>query len=129
MLWYKGWLETRFKVLFALCLIGLALVSLHSIGGNASAPVKGVVGMTAIFVVTFSAFLAGAGIATQPALQATKGLHGSMLFTLSLPVSRLQLLAVRACLGWIEMAAGIAAMCGGMWFLFPPLRGMSMAAE
>jgi hypothetical protein len=73
--------------------------------------------------------LAGAGINTQPALQATKGLHGSMLFTLSLPVSRFRLLAVRAGIGWVEMAAVIAAWCCAVWFLFPILRTTANAAE
>jgi hypothetical protein len=61
--------------------------------------------------------VSGAGIVTQPAFQATKGLHGSMYFTLSLPVSRLRLFAVRASLGWLEMMGGIALICGGIWAL------------
>jgi hypothetical protein len=70
----------------------------------------------------FCAMLAGAGIATQPPFQMTKGLHGSMLFTLSLPVTRLRLLAVRAAIGWIELAAMIAYLCGILWIGVPLLR-------
>jgi hypothetical protein len=117
MLWYKGWLETRFRLLFALGLVGVVLVSL------------GPSGSVTLLVALLSCMLAGAGIATQRALQATKGLHGSMLFTLSLPVSRFRLLAVRASLGWLEMAGAIGVMCCGMWMLFPVLRGTATAVE
>jgi len=48
-----------------------------------------------------------------------------MLFTLLLPVSRLRLVAVRAAIGWLELAASIGALCFGMWFLFPVLRAGS----
>ncbi|MCP5110825.1 MAG: hypothetical protein GY953_08330, partial [bacterium] len=75
-----------------------------------------------LVAVATSIMFAGAGIATQPSFQATKGLHGSTLFTLSLPVSRFRLLAVRAGLGWLEMAGFIGAMCCGLWILSPALR-------
>jgi hypothetical protein len=129
MLWHKGWLETRFRLRFALAFIGLMLIQLHVIGIKAPAGVKGAVEIAWIFVASISIMLSGAGIATQPSFQATKGLHGSTLFTLSLPVSRLRLLAVRAGLGWLEMAGVIGAMCCGMWILFPALRGTTTPAE
>jgi hypothetical protein len=129
MLWYKGWLETRFRLLFALAFIGLFLVQLHAIGIKAPSGVKVAVGIAWIFVASISIMLAGAGIATQPSFQAAKGLHGSTLFTLSLPVSRLRLLAVRAGIGWLEMAGVIGAMWCGMWILFPVLRGTTTPAE
>src|SRR5580700_5790555 len=118
MLWYtlayKSWRETRFRLLFALAFVGFFLVQLHTVGIKAPAGVKVAVGIAWIFVASISIMLAGAGIVTQPSFQATKGLHGSILFTLALPVSRLRLLAVRAGLGWLEMAAGIGIMCCGM---------------
>jgi hypothetical protein len=52
-----------------------------------------------------------------------------MLFTLSLPVSRFQLLAVRAGVGWLEMAGGIGLLCSGMWIVFPALREMVTVVE
>src|SRR5580704_7281425 len=58
--------------------------------------------------------VSGAGIATQPSIQAAKGLHGSMYFTLALPVSRFRLLATRAALGWLEMCFAIGLLCLGM---------------
>jgi hypothetical protein len=125
MLWYKGWLETRIKLLYGCGFIVFYWVSMYSIGFRAPAQLKAFVATAVISVTTLSILLPGAGIATQPSLQATKGLHGSMFFTLSLPVSRLRLVAVRAAVGWLELAAGIGALCCGMWFLFPVLRAAS----
>lgn len=126
MLWYKGWLETRFRLLFLLCFASFLLVFLHTVGVKppppGSRPLSGLPWMVTSFSVVAYAMLAGAGINTQPALQATKGLHGSTLFTLSLPVSRFRLLLVRASVGWIEMSGLIGAMCLGMWFAIPMLR-------
>jgi hypothetical protein len=119
-LWHKGWLETRFRWLFAMSIVGIFFVvsTPGFIAGNA-----------AVLVAMFSIMLGGAGINTQPALRATKGLHGSTLYTLSLPVSRLRLLAVRAGLGWLELASGIAILCGGMWILSPALRASTAPWE
>jgi len=129
MLWYKGWLETRFRFLFALAFSGAMLARAYSAGVHTLAGVKPLAGFAAILVAMLCGMLAGAGIATQPAMQATKGLHGSMMFTLSLPVSRFRLLAARAALGWLEIAGGIGALCCGMWALFPVLREATTAAE
>jgi ABC-2 type transport system permease protein len=134
MLWYKGWLETRFRLLFLLVTLGSFLV-FFSMAARApvSGPTKPIVGFVSFsvpgFVVMMCAMLAGAGIVTQPSLQAAKGLHGSTLFTLSLPVSRFRLLAVRAGLGWLEMAGAIGVLCCGIWFAFPDLRATAKATE
>jgi hypothetical protein len=115
-LWHKGWLETRFRWLFAMSIVALFFVNNRRAGQSV------VVGNAAIMVALLSIMLAGAGINTQAPLQAKKGLHGSTLYTLSLPVSRLRLLAVRAGLGWLELAAGIAVLCSGVWILSPAVR-------
>ncbi|HEX4136250.1 MAG TPA: hypothetical protein VHY84_16670 [Bryobacteraceae bacterium] len=134
MLWYKGWLETRFRLVFVLVVFGSFLI-FFSMAARApvTGPVKPLVGFVSfsvpMFVVMMCAMLAGAGIATQPSLQAAKGLHGSTLFTLSLPVSRFRLLAVRASLGWLEMAGTIGALCYAIWFVFPDLRDTATAME
>jgi hypothetical protein len=130
MLWYKGWLETRFKVLVVVAFMGLILTLAYSGEGvRTPASINGFVISTMFLGVTTPVLLAGAGITTQPAVKATKGLHGSMHFTLSLPVSRLGLLAVRAGLGWLEMAAVFGAWCCALWILFPVLREVATAAE
>lgn len=130
MLWYKGWLETRLKlivVLLAVCGF-LIFLSNHSTR-DVKISIPALTGVPKISVIWICAFLAGAGIATQPALQATKGLHGSTMFTLALPVSRLRLLAIRAFIGWVECAGAIAIFCGGLWLLIPPLRAAATAVE
>jgi hypothetical protein len=133
MLWTKGWLETRIRLAFALGVVALTLVFLYSLGlkppANGAQPMVGIVGIATIFVAMMSGMLAGAGINTQPSFQATKGLHGSMLFTLSLPVSRFRLLAVRVSLGWLELVLAIGTLCCGMWAVFPMLRATATAVE
>ena len=139
MLWdtllYKGWLETRFRLLFVVAFMGVLLALLHSVPAVAAIPggripVFGVVLFSnPTFVLMACGMLAGTGIVTQPSFQASKGLHGSTLVTLSLPVSRFRLLAVRATLGWLEMASVIATFCCGMWFASSQLRGLVTATE
>lgn len=135
MLWHKAWLETRFRLLFSLAVMSFLLVFSYStrnvppVPGGRS-PIVGIA-MFSIpsFVVVMCTMLAGAGIITQPSFQAAKGLHGSTLFTLSLPVSRFRLLAVRAGLGWVEMAGAIGVLCCGMWLASSQLRGAATAVE
>jgi hypothetical protein len=121
MLWYKGWLETRFKLLASLGLLGFILVSLYSL----RTPVAGLVVMATTFVVLAYTILAGSGIAGRSSFRATKG---SALFTASLPATRFRVLAVRAGLGWLEMAGAIGALCWGMW-LVSPLASAAVTAR
>jgi hypothetical protein len=58
-----------------------------------------------------------------------KGLHGSTLFTLALPVSRLRLIAVRAAAGWLEMSGLLAVWCGVNWLVVPAIRTSLTAME
>jgi hypothetical protein len=135
MFWYKGWLETRFKLLFLVGFATFLLFFQHSVRDAATPPggknpaLGFVLFSTPSLVLMLCAILGGAGIATQPSFQAAKGLHGSMLFTLSLPVSRLRLLAIRATIGWLEVAGVVVALCCGMWLVSPLFRAMSTFAE
>jgi ABC-2 type transport system permease protein len=135
MLWYKGWLETRFRLLFLLGFTGLILSVHYSVRNTvpthsgAKSALLAMLFTYAILLMMAAAMLAGAGIATQPGLQASKGLHGSTLFTLSLPVSRLRLLATRAVIGWLGVAAMIAILCCGFWFVSPLVRTMATPIE
>src|SRR5271163_2025219 len=129
MLWFKAWLETRLRLFLALAMMSGFMILFHSMGakavpppGRKSAAFGYLVFNVPCFVIFTCMFLAGAGIATQPSFQATKGLHGSTLFTLSLPVSRFRLLAVRAGFGWLEMIGMIGAMCIGMWILLRVMK-------
>jgi len=135
MLWHKGWLETRFRLLFVLGFTTLILGLQYSVR-TAATPPHGknpalglILFSNPTLVLMVCAILGGAGIATQPSLQATKGLHGSTLFTLSMPVSRLRLLAVRASIGWLEAVGVIAALCSGMWLVSPAFRAIGTPVE
>ena len=124
MLWHKGWLETRYRLLFVLGFVGLFRLLQHK---HATTP-QGIFAFVQfsipVLVVMIYALLAGAGVATQPSFVASKGIHGSTLFTLSLPVSRLRLISVRAAIGWLEGIGVIGVFCCGLWFLSPALRAM-----
>jgi len=135
MLWYKGWLETRFRLLFVTGYTIFLLLFQHSVR-NATPPPGGknpalgfVMFSNPTLVLMACALLRGAGIVTQPSLQATKGLHGSTLYTLSMPVSRLRLLGVRAAIGWLEVVSVIAALCCGMWLASPAFRMLATPME
>jgi hypothetical protein len=132
MLWYKGWLETQIRLWIALGYMGilLAFYSLRTIAPSLLPPPppgpKPSLGLFLIsamgsFVTVICMWFAGAGIASQGKFQFLKGLHGSTQYTLSLPVSRFQLLAVRAALGWLEMAGVIGTFCYGAWLAAPVL--------
>ncbi len=127
MLWYKGWLETRFRLVFVLAVVAFLFITTTYAGSKVD--VRTVVFTAGMSVWLLCVFLAAAGIVTQQSLQAAKGLHGSTLFTLTLPVSRFRLLAVRAGLGWLEMAGGIGGICCLLWFLFPAIRGRATPRE
>lgn len=127
MLWFKGWLETRIRLVFVFVVV--ALMMLTQAYGGARVDVRAVIFMAGTSMWLICVFLAAAGIATQQGLQAAKGLHGSTLFTLTLPVSRLRLLTVRAFLGWLEMACGIGWICCLLWFLFPAIRDRATPGE
>lgn len=129
MLWYKGWLETRIKLLMAFVWMAWFLGAEYSRGLKAPAGLTGLAVAATFIAAAIPVFFAGAGINTQPAFQAMKGLHGSTLFTLSLPVSRFRLLMTRAGLGWLVLAGTIGTMCCGMWILFPFLRAATTAVE
>lgn len=127
MLWYKGWLETRFRLVFVIVVVAFLFIT--QLYGGSKVDVRPVIFMVGTSVWLMCIFLAAAGIVTQQSLQAAKGLHGSTLFTLTLPVSRFRLLAVRASLGWLEMAGGIGWICCLLWFLFPAIRGRTRPRE
>jgi hypothetical protein len=133
MFWYKGWLETKFKFLLALGFMAFYLMVIYLIRHAAPSPGARPASVFGLSATTFAAllysWLAGAGINTQPSFQAAKGLHGSTLFTLSLPVSRLRLLTVRASVGWLEMAVGILTWCYGCWLILPVVKGSVSAAD
>jgi hypothetical protein len=110
MLWYKAWLETRWRMLMPLIMILFLVYTAHSIGDRRPAGVRAPTSnVLQIFWMIAPLTLAGSGIATEAVFQAKKGLHGSMYFTLGLPVSRLRLFAVRVAVGMLETFALVLA--------------------
>ena len=135
MLWYKYWLETRFLALFmiAYAIFPVALSLLNPRAANAPqgslAAIENAVAFFGVYYSMIPVLLAGSGIRAQASPGATKGLYGSTYFTLSLPVSRLRLIASRAGIGMLETAGiFIIAPCA-VWIVFPPLRAHITASD
>lgn len=125
MLWMKAWLETRWRLLFALGL-PLATLVLRATGGLTSPQdADRMMGAMSFFSIFAAVYLAGAGVRTQAAFQRMQGLYGSTYFTLSLPVGRFRLLAVRAGFGLMEITGINVAVIGTAWSLFPLVRANS----
>lgn len=73
--------------------------------------------------------LAGSGVRSQAPIGFPEGLAGSTQFTISLPVTRLRLLAVRAAFGLAE-AAVLTVIVGCLaWSLFPAVRASATPAD
>jgi hypothetical protein len=104
MLWKKGWYETRIRLLVVLAVV-VVIAVLAMDPAPAAAGIGPIVGATEIPAMLAALLLAGAGVKTQlGGLQRSKGLHGSMYYTLSLPVTRTRLFKVRVSLGLAETA-------------------------
>jgi putative exporter of polyketide antibiotics len=127
MLWYKNWLETRWvfaiATVFALVPLPLAGDAAHSLPDA-----DNLMHQLGLLFVFAAALLAGAGIRTRAGIRA-KGLHGSMHYLLSMPVSRLRIFAARVSLGFVEFAGVIAVVCIGAWLALPVLRAHADPSE
>jgi len=125
MLWMKGWYETRIRLLL-LVAATLAMSALASDSGPATANIsaRGLEATTLFGASVLAAImLAGAGIKTQPGgFRPSKGLHGSMYYTLSLPVTRRRLFGVRVSLGLAETAVIHLLACYAAWLVHPVIR-------
>src|ERR1051326_1725829 len=132
MLWMKGWLETRWRFAW---MLGFALVTLLlAVQGDGTrtidvAPARILANLQWNRSILAAIQLAGAGIRTQSPFRAKAGLHGATQYTLSMPVSRSRLLAVRALVGFVETAGLVAFMIVCRWTLFPLIRGNSTPAD
>jgi hypothetical protein len=130
MLWMKGWFETRWRFLLVLGFAAFLLINVvrNNVPATPFAVGKLVYQMS-FFIAIMGIMLGGAGINTQAAFRATKGLHGSMYFTLALPVSRYRLLATRAATGVLELTAVIMLLYAGLWTTVPQLRALMSLPE
>jgi len=126
MLWVKAWLETRWR--FSLMLgLGVLNIVMGEQGGGLHSTANARTFILAQLMISILAAinLGGAGIQTQSPFRRKAGLHGSTHYTLSMPVSRGRLLAVRALLGFLETAGVITFMTISAWSLFPLVRADS----
>jgi hypothetical protein len=133
MLWYKAWLETRIRFFL---LAGVILLDSWFMAPEAIARLlanfkpatalaqSGQVTLNSLWLIwaAVAVMLGGAGINTQTIRGGTHGPHGSMVFTLSLPVRRRRLMSVRATLGAIEGTSLIFLSCLFVWSVSPLLR-------
>ncbi len=126
MLWMTAWLETRWRLAQIIALVVLALVMGETGGGLGSVEhARNLMGVLTFLSIFAAVNLAGAGINTQSSFRRTRGLHGSMYFTLSMPVSRFRLLAVRSGFGLLETTGINIIMIVSAWSLFSLVRGSS----
>lgn len=121
MLWYKTWFETRWRILMPVAMMLAAIFQLRA-PLNLQPGTKSILNVIPLFWFIASIALAGSGIRTEAPFRAQKGTHGSMYFTLGLPVSRLRLLAERALVGMLEVAGIVIAMCLFAWFAMPTVN-------
>lgn len=127
MLWKKGWYETRIRLLFVLAV--LAVITVLTLGPPPAAAGFGpAIGATTLPAMTAALLLAGAGVKTQlGGLRRSKGLHGSMYYTLSLPVTRTRLFSVRVSLGLAEIAVIQVLTFSAILLVHPHPRAEALA--
>jgi hypothetical protein len=128
MLWYKAWLETRWTLVFTFGSMLLIWLGPPLLGAHWARPWLGFqLGSAGLYCFT-ALFLADSGINSQPMYGLAPGFHGSMLFTLSLPVSRRRLLFVRAGFGAILCWSAVLLLQFRSVVIarISPLRGMSL---
>ena len=121
MLWYKAWLETRWRMLMPLSIVLFVLFTSHS-NGQLLPGQRSALNVLPFFWILVPLIIAGAGINTETPFRVMKGVHGSTTFTLSLPVSRFRLFAARAVFGMMMTAGFILAVCGIAWLAFPEVK-------
>jgi hypothetical protein len=89
--------------------------------GGSLAKLDSVMQQTGSFWAFAGALVAGAGIRTRAGMR-SKGVHGSMYYLLSMPVSRLKLFASRVSLGYAQLAGVVVVACAANWMFLPTLR-------
>jgi hypothetical protein len=112
MLWLKAWWETRWKMVWLALMSVLGLGTPLEVFSSASirypqALVSILLSISVVLCFLSAITLAGSGIETVSARPgaAERGAAGSTLFTLSLPVTRTRLFAVRTVIGVLETLA------------------------
>lgn len=129
MLAMKGWLETRWRLIgpffFSILLIAINYhARLDPPGRNVLLPMW-------VVLSSFVILLAGSGVKAQGPTHISfpEGLTESTQFTISLPVSRMVLLSVRAGVGLLETFAITIIVGCTVWNLFPAISGSMASAD
>ena len=134
-LWLKGWLETRSRLLFAALWSAGFLVLFAQVPPRGPVPedswLRLLLSVMALVWVFIPCWLAGTGVKTQSGFgaSATKGLHGSTHFTLSLPVSRATLFGARTAVGFAELIVLVAILFGLAWVAYPAMGQRATVAD
>jgi hypothetical protein len=126
MLFYKGWLETRWRLAFGL---GIPLFAALSVRSRGQIPnVEAFLTSILMLWVVSSILSGGSGIQTQSgSLRPQRGEHGSTLFTLSLPVSRTRLFGTRVLFGF-GLTTALSVVNGILFQQLIPQIGDRMTA-
>lgn len=127
-MWRKAWLETRWKLVLMTLLDAAILTLFIDDGVTAAAWAARLEGPLPLILLVNAVVLGGAGINTQPAFRPGQSLHGSMLYTLSLPITRRRLVLVRATVGILCATALLAAVLLSLWLIAPGVRELAATA-
>jgi hypothetical protein len=127
MLYYKAWLETRWRFVFTMVSTAALTWAPEFLGIPTQKSWMGLALGMALLNCFAALYLAGAGINSQTTYSAASGFHGSMFFTLSLPVSRRRLFYVRAGVGALETCIFVIMTTGLTFFLRPVPTGLGEA--
>ena len=118
MLWYKAWLETRWRMMMPVAIVLFVLVTGHN-SGRLLPGQRSALNVLPFFWLFLPLMVAGSGIDTETPFRVMKGVSGSTTFILSLPVSRLRLFTVRLLFGMIATVGFIVGACSLAWLAFP----------
>ncbi len=130
MLVMKAWLETRWRLVavFAWSFFFMA-INYPGRHNPPAAKIHSVLLLLWLVLSSLALTLAGSGVKSQAPIGFPEGLAGSTQFTISLPVSRLRLLAVRAGIGMVETFAATVILSCVTWSLFPSVRASMTSAD
>ncbi len=125
-MWRKAWIETRWWMVLMLVLnLGIASLLLDSPAEAWLGLLDGAVPLEAVII---GIMLAGTGLGTRTSYRPLVAIDPSMLFTLSLPITRRRLVLTRVAVGLIGMTALIGLMLLSYRLFAPGVREVSSVA-
>ncbi len=115
-MWYNSWLETRWRMALMVLLNAVIVSLLLDDVVPAAVWLRRLDASLPMLFAMNAITLAGVGIATQISTSPGQIMHGSMLYTLSLPISRRRLVLVREAVGVVAVVALIVVTLSAVWF-------------